>query len=144
MRILALDVGERRIGLAISDPLGMLASPLGTLEVTDPRQVALRLQQLVREYQISELVVGLPLRTDERPSERADAVRTWAQAVAQELSLPLALVDERFSTAEAIAKLRAAGESAASMRDRLDAAAATIILQTYLDQMQEQRVQRET
>ncbi len=141
MRILALDPGEVRIGMALSDPLGLLASPLGVLEARQSKLVAQRLQQLIAEHEVGELVIGLPLRTDGKPSAQADKVRAWAEEVRPLLTVPIVFVDERFSTREAAANLRAAGESSASMRDRIDAAAATVVLQSYLDRRRMNRAQ---
>ena len=133
MRTLAIDLGERRIGLAMSDPLGMLASPFGTLEAMQPKLVARRLNVIISENEVNELVVGLPLRTEGTDSAQTDRVRAWAEEVRPLIAVPIVFVDERFSTKEAAGNLRAAGESSASMRDRLDAAAATVVLQSYLD-----------
>jgi putative Holliday junction resolvase len=133
MRILALDFGERRIGVAISDPIGMLASPFGTLEAAGTGVVARRLREIVAENDVGEILVGLPVRTDGSESTEAARVREWARAIENQVGVTVTLVDERFSTRQAAQNLHAAGETAASMRERLDSAAAAIILQSYLD-----------
>jgi putative Holliday junction resolvase len=133
MRILALDVGDVRIGVAVSDPMEMLASPHSVIERTSPQKDCERVWQLVEQLTAEEIVVGLPLRTDNKESEMAKKVEEFAQTLRQVVSVPVRLVDERFSTKIANAALMAAGQSEKKRRENIDAAAAAVILQGYLD-----------
>jgi putative Holliday junction resolvase len=133
VRILALDVGSVRIGVAVSDPLGMLASPHGVIERASPQKDCERVRQLVEQLMVEEIVVGLPLRTDNKESEMAQKVEEFAQTLRQAVNVPVRLIDERFSTKIADAALRSAGQSGRKRRENVDAAAAAVILQGYLD-----------
>ena len=139
MRILALDVGDRRIGLAISDPTAMLATPLGAVERSES-DIAEIVQTAKREW-VSEIVVGLPLALSGEGRAQAGKVRTFIRELRAETDIPIKPIDERLSTVQARRLLLDVGDSgrspAKSRRDRrsgrLDAAAATVILQSYLD-----------
>jgi len=133
MRILSLDVGDVRIGVAVSDPMGMLASPHSVIERTSLQKDCERVRQLVEQLTAEEIIVGLPLRTDNKESTMARKVEEFAQTLRQVVSVPVRLVDERFSTQIANAALRAAGQSGKKRRENIDAAAAAVILQGYLD-----------
>ncbi len=133
MRILALDVGDVRIGVAVSDPLGMLASPHSVIERKSLRSAICQIASLVEQLTVEEIVVGLPLRTDEKESAIAKKVEEFAQALRETVSVSVRLVDERFSTKIADAALMAAGQSGKQRRQNIDAAAAAVILQGYLD-----------
>ena len=133
MRILALDVGDVCIGVAVSDPMGMLASPHSVIERTSLQKDCDRVRQLVEQLTAEEIVVGLPLRTDNKESAMAKKVEEFAQVLRQVVNVPVRLVDERFSTKIADAAMRAAGQSGKKRRENIDAAAAAVILQGYLD-----------
>ena len=132
MTVLALDVGDRRIGLAISDPTGMLASPLGVVErgpsdVDDILRVAL-------DNGVTEIVVGLPLTLAGESRAQAGKVRSFVQELRSKTDLPVTMVDERLSTVQAQRMLRESGSGRRGRdRGRLDSAAAAVILQAYLD-----------
>lgn len=132
-RILALDVGEKRIGLAVSDPLGVTAQGLGVLTRRDWSQDLSRLLELVRPYDIREIVVGLPRHLDGRPGNQAEAVLALARALGEALGAEVNTWDERWSTAEAERLLIAADLSRKRRRRVVDQVAATLILQAYLD-----------
>ena len=129
---MGLDVGDRRIGLALSDPLGILASGLGALERRDPERDVEAILALARENQVNRVVVGLPRHLDGSLGEQARKVQAFAQKLGELLPVPLEYWDERLSTVAARERLREAGVKRAS-RHRVDAAAATVILQGYLD-----------
>lgn len=129
-RTLALDVGERRIGLAVSDEEGMLATPLGVLERRGLAQDVARLSTIVREQRIERLVVGLPRTLAGEIGPQARRVQRWAERVGRALGLPLVYWDERYSTLEAAERL---AQQRRRRRAPLDAAAAAVILQDYLD-----------
>ena len=110
--ILAIDHGDARIGLAATDPLGIAAHPVETIEVarTDPLQ---RIAEIVAERQVQTIVIGLPLRLDGSEGSSAAKVRAFAEELAKTLpGIPLEFSDERLTTASAAEKLRAAGKSA--------------------------------
>jgi putative Holliday junction resolvase len=133
-RILALDVGSKTIGLAISDPLGITAQGLPTLKRTTRRADLDRLRELVTAYQVERLVVGHPLHLKGYAAARAQEAERFAAWLRRELKLPVELFDERLTTAEAERLMKEAGASRRQRRESADQIAATLILQTYLDQ----------
>ncbi len=132
MRTLALDYGERRIGIAMSDPGGTLAQPLETVDArrTDP---LLRIRQLVEENGVTRIVVGLPIHMDGHEGPEAEAARAFGSAVEAETSVPVHFLDERWTTVEADRTLEAAGVRSRSRKGKRDRIAATILLQTFLE-----------
>lgn len=133
MRILALDVGERRIGVALSDPTQTLARSLVVLKRKDDGQVLKRVAALVQEEAVERVVVGYPLSLRGDVGPQAQRVGRFAQALAQTVEVPVELWDERYSTVEAERILRERGMSGRQRRRRVDATAAAVILQDYLD-----------
>ena len=131
-RVLGLDLGESRIGVAISDEGRRVAVPLGTVRTGAPQDVK-AIAAMVEENDASEVVVGLPLRLSGESGEAADHATRFAEALRAILKIPVALQDERLSTVEAERGLAAAGVRSRSRRRVVDQAAAAIILQTYLD-----------
>jgi putative Holliday junction resolvase len=132
-RALALDLGERRIGVAVSDPTGILARPLTTI-VRASRQADFEaIAALVDEYAIERVIVGLPLSLDGTEGPQALQSRRYAERLAQALAIPIEFWDERYSSAVATDILREQGQHRRHMRDKLDATAAAVILQSYLD-----------
>lgn len=132
MRILALDVGDRRIGMALSDPGGILASALGALERRGIEKDIRALLRTIQEHDVERVVIGLPKLLDGSLGEQARKVQEFAARLGEACDLPLAFWDERLSTFTAQEKLLEAGARHVS-RGRLDAAAAAQILQGYLD-----------
>ncbi|MBP1468811.1 Holliday junction resolvase RuvX [Candidatus Chloroploca sp. M-50] len=133
-RIIGLDVGERRIGIALSDASRMLASPLTTIAAQPQPQALERIRQLVREYGVIELVVGLPLTLRGEVGPQAELVQKFATLLETTLGLPVRLVDERLTTAAADQMLRELGVKPDKRKLQIDQVAASIILQDYLDQ----------
>lgn len=138
MRVLALDVGERRIGVAGSDLLGMMAAPLVVIvrssKAADFRQIG----DLIRKQQAESLVVGHPLNADGSAGPQAQRVERYAAALeealrSEGLEVPVLLWDEYGSTLRAQEAMIASGRGARNRRERVDAVAAAIILQDYLD-----------
>ncbi|RJO62132.1 MAG: Holliday junction resolvase RuvX [Dehalococcoidia bacterium] len=130
---MALDVGDSRIGVALSDPLEMLASPLTIIkrlnEASDLQSVA----NLVNEHKAGKLLVGLPLSLSGETGMQAEKVKAFASRLQAALSIPLEMVDERFSTVTAREYMSETGRK----KDRFkkdDAIAAAVILQSYLDE----------
>jgi putative holliday junction resolvase len=138
--ILALDVGDRRIGLAITDPLGLTAQPLFTLHRTTLRADLKAIARFIRQHDVTIIVVGNPLHADGTPSPQSAKARSFAQALQSEHpTLTHHLLDERLTTRDAHALLDAAGRnprtSRASRLDRkdvIDQIAATLILESFL------------
>lgn len=133
-RRLAVDVGDARVGVAGSDPDGVLATPVETVPGRDVPAAQRRLAALVAEYEPLEVVVGLPrsLKGGEGPA--AAKVRGFAQELASNITpVPVRLVDERMSTVSAAQGMRASGVSSKKGRSRIDQAAAVVILQSALE-----------
>jgi putative Holliday junction resolvase len=132
-RIMGLDVGEARIGVALSDPLGLTAQPLLVLERECEETDLHRLRELVEAHGVGAAVVGMPisLRGTEGPAQ--ERMREFVRALADALPVPVVTWDERLSTVEAQRRMRAGGESQRSQRGVVDKVAAGIILQSYLD-----------
>jgi putative Holliday junction resolvase len=129
-----VDVGSVRVGVALSDPNGTLATPLATLARDDRDGSDLRrLAELVDEYEVVEVVVGLPRTLADREGPAAHAARRYAEALTGVLAVPVRLVDERLTTVAATRSLRAAGVRGRRQRGVVDQAAAATILQGWLD-----------
>ena len=132
-RVLALDPGERRIGVAISDPTRTLARSLCVLERRSRQEDFAAIAALVREHGVGLVVVGHPRSLDGTIGPQARRVERYADALAKTLPVPLILWDERLSTFTAGQLMIKAGQSARKRRERIDAVAAAVILQDYLD-----------
>ena len=139
MRTVGLDIGERRIGVAVSDATGTLARPLGVLRPAglDVDALDVVVQEIARlageEDGVGAIVIGLPRRLDGTPTEMTPRVEQFARALGAKTSLPVALQDERLSSREAESRLALRDKNWRSRKAKLDAAAAAIILQDYLD-----------
>ena len=138
MRVLAIDVGERRIGLAISDASGLLARPLSALTVTGDadalERVAREIARLSSEEDgVATIVVGVPVRLDGSPSAQTAHVAAFIEALKTRTLLPIVTEDERLTSREAESRLAVAERDWRIRKMKLDAASAAIILQDYLD-----------
>jgi len=133
MRILGLDVGEKRIGMAISDPFGFTAQGAGFIERGSPEKTLSLLREVVGRHTIDQIVVGLPLMMSGDEGEAARSVRSFSDQVRSSLKLPVVLWDERLTTAEAEKLMKSAGLSRKKRSMHIDEMAAQIILQSYLD-----------
>jgi putative Holliday junction resolvase len=138
MRYLALDVGDRRVGVAVSDETGSIAAPLTVIRRASKVQDFAHIARLVRELEVGGLIVGHPLNDDGSAGPQAQRIERYALALAKDLQadgldLPLTLWDESLSTRRAQQAMIAAGRKARQRRARLDAVAAAVILQDYLD-----------
>lgn len=131
MRVLGLDVGDRRVGLALSDPTGFLASPFGFVD-RGPSDLS-DIVNIAEENEVAEIVVGLPLSMSGDSGTQAGKVRGFIRELRSYTDLPIKTVDERLSTVQAEGMLRQSGRSRQRDRGELDAAAAAVILQAYLD-----------
>lgn len=135
-RVLGLDLGDVRIGVAISDPEGRLALPLGTVHVGSPPGELKAVAGLVDENAVTLVVVGYPLLLSGGRGARATHAEEFADALRSVLQVPVALHDERLSTAQAERSLRDAGNKGVKRRRLVDETAATVILQSFLDASQ--------
>jgi putative pre-16S rRNA nuclease len=132
-RILALDVGEKRIGVAVSDETATLARPLTTITRASRREDFGRIAQLTAEQGAERVVAGYPLSLSGLEGPQAQRVRRYVEALAQGLSVPVEMWDERYTTVAATERLRDASPRRRRDRGQLDAAAAAVLLQDYLD-----------
>jgi len=136
-RILGIDYGERRVGLAISDEDQILASPLGVLEHRNRAQLCREIIEAVRRHAVVRIVVGLPLNMKGREGPMALTVREFVARLQVGLEeTPIDLFDERFTSREATRVLREAELNARQQRGKLDKVAAQLMLQTWLDRQQ--------
>jgi putative Holliday junction resolvase len=131
-RIVALDFGERRIGVAVSDPMGMIAQPAAVLAAGETFEHDLR--NLVADWDVESVVVGLPTNLDGTEGESARAARAFAARVGELLGVPIELYDERFSSVLAERAMLEGGVSRRERRRRSDGVAAAVFLQGYLDE----------
>lgn len=132
-RILAIDFGLRRLGMAVSDPSGVVALGLQTIERANLASDLARIAEAIREYEASELVVGKPLSKSGAENEMSRRAAAFATKIRERTGIPVTLWDERLTSAEANRALREAGLSLEKRRRAVDRAAATLILQNYLD-----------
>jgi putative holliday junction resolvase len=132
-RVLGLDVGTRRIGLAISDPLGVTAQGLNTLHRKNKRSDLDQLEKVIREYQVRELVVGYPLRMSGNEGVQAEKMQRFAEELRHRFRLPVHLWDERLTSAQANRVLRETEMSIKRRGEVVDRLAAVLILQSWMD-----------
>jgi len=131
MRVLALDIGDKRIGVALSDPLGILATPLTIIERRDEPADIGTILEIVDRNQVGQVIVGLPLSMDGTVGPQAEKVKAFTGELSHRTEVPVTFRDERLSTVSAKRLLHEAGRS---WKTRDDAAAAALILQGYLDE----------
>ena len=134
MRHLCLDIGEKRVGVAVSDPSGRVATPLTVLDAATLASDASALERIADDYEVGALVVGLPVQLSGDEGPQATNVRRQAERLAAAVGLPLVYQDERLSSAEAKRAMRTAGVPERDARGSVDMVAATIVLQAYLDE----------
>jgi putative Holliday junction resolvase len=134
MRILAIDPGEKRIGVALSDPTATIANPMTVIQHVSRTLDAAAIAQIAQENQVALIVVGQALDEDGRPTPQSRRARRLAAAIRSQTDLPVVLWDESGSTQAARAARLAMGVSRRKRRGHLDELAATVILQSYLDE----------
>lgn len=140
-RILAIDFGEKRVGLAVSDPSATIAQPLPTLmRRAGKRAPVAKIIDIIRSQDVSEAVVGLPLMLSGEDSDWTRTVRDFAQTLQERSGVPVALLDERLTSVQAERAVRELGlrKHQREQKERIDSAAAMILLQLYLDQKKSQ------
>ena len=138
-RILGLDVGDRWIGVAVSDPLGILASPLTRVERTDDEVAVKAIADLVQKHEAKAVVAGLPYSMDGNVGRQAVRTQDFLRKLSESLRVPIQTSDERLSTVTAMQGMIEAGASRESRKGKIDAAAAALILQWYLDRLRREQ-----
>ena len=136
MRVLGIDFGERRIGLAVSDPTGTLATPVPTLKRRAGKRPPLAaLMEIIQDHGVEVLVFGLPITLAGTESDWTRAVREVGEALSKRSGLPVHFIDERFTSVVAERAVRGIGlpKNKREQKERVDAAAAVLILQSWLD-----------
>ena len=136
MRCLGLDIGDRRIGVALSDPDGILASPLTIIERSDDSQDIKAITDIINKHQVGQVIVGLPRSLDGSLGGQAEKVKEFADRLAEQIEIPLEYRDERLTTVMAQRLKQASGGRKGRGKTRYDAEAAALILQNYLDEIQ--------
>jgi putative Holliday junction resolvase len=133
-RVMALDVGERRVGVAMSDLSQTLASPYATLQAHPQAILFKKIQQLITNEEVVALVVGLPISLNGQEGPQAQRIRQFIEAIVESVTIPLHTCDERYTTAEAQRMMIEAGLRPEQRKAKIDEVAASIILQDYLNQ----------
>jgi len=133
MRILSLDVGGKRIGMAVSDALGLIAQQLETLVRKNEQDDFKRIKDIIKDREIREIVVGFPLNMDGTEGPKAEEINKFIEGLKEQCSIPIKIWDERLTTREADRILRAADVSRKKRKKLDDKLAAQLILQSYLD-----------
>jgi len=132
-RVLGLDVGSKRIGIAVSDPLGITAQGLETLQRQNKRLDFEKLEKLARDYSVAEVVVGFPLRMSGAEGVQAEKMHRFADELRERLQIPVHLWDERLTSAEANRLLRETEMSIQRRAQVVDQMAAVLILQSWME-----------
>lgn len=132
--ILGVDLGSKRIGLAVSDPDAGIAFPAGQLACRGHAHDLKALGEMIRERGITRVVVGLPIHLSGRPSRGSEAARKFADELARATGLPVELLDERFTTRAAERSLSESKRGRKRRAEAVDSVAATLLLRTYLEQ----------
>ena len=133
MRILAIDYGSQRIGIAISDPTGTLARPLPFVPAKGDAKLARELADLVKKEQAELILLGLPRHMNGELGEAAEKVKAFAAHLEKATTIKIKFIDERLSTVQASRQLQESGKDTRKQRDKIDSAAAAVLLQGYLD-----------
>ena len=136
MRYLAIDYGDKRVGIAVTDPLKMFTIPFATIENKSDKYVFTELLNLLKSQKVERIIVGLPLNVEGGDSIKTKEVREFYQKLTQQTDLPLYWWDERYSTCEANDFLKQKGISWKDSKDKVDQIAAAVILKSYLDSNQ--------
>ena len=134
MRMMGLDIGDKRIGVALCDPLGILASAHSVIEREDGPEDINAIIKLVKEHEIGKIIVGLPRLLDGGLGTQAHKAIDFAGELSEVAGVPVEMADERLSSSMAEELLKKAGKSHQEIKEKIDAAAAALILQWYLDE----------
>ena len=133
MRLLGLDVGDRRIGVSLSDSLGLTAQPLTVVERRREAEALSAIRALVSRHQVEKIIVGLPLTMRGTPGPQSDKVTAFVEALRRQVTVPIQLLDERLTTVQGTRTLQALGTTGRRRKQLIDQVAAQLILQQFLD-----------
>jgi putative Holliday junction resolvase len=133
VRILGIDFGDRNIGLALSDPLGLTAQPLQTYRQAGPQEDARFFRELVEKHKITEIVIGIPIRLDGTPGRRVEKTRVFARWLEERLHLPVVFFDERLTTRQAVHIMQDQKVRQRQRRAVENQISASLILEGYLE-----------
>ena len=134
MRSLGLDIGDKRIGVALSDPEGVLASPLTIINCKNEAADIEAIMAIISQYEVGQIVVGLPRSMDGSIGKQADKVKAFTQKLSSHIEVPVEYRDERLTTVSAKRLTQSVGKKKSRTKARDDAIAAALILQGYLDE----------
>ena len=132
-RLLAIDYGEKRLGLAISDPNQIISKPLKTIILSDSQYIYNELEKIISDYEIQKLIIGLPLCMDGKKTQQTSKVEAFKEDLQNKISIPVILFDERLSSVSAKKSLISQGIKTGHNKSKIDQTAAAIFLQHYLD-----------
>ena len=135
MRVLALDAGEKRIGVAVSDPLGIIAQGVTVITRKDPETDLNEIKRIVEEYKADSVVIGMPINMDGTKGKSAEKVNEFVEILKGRLSIPVYTYDERLSTKESEKFLISADVSRKKRKQVIDKMAAQLILESYLERL---------
>lgn len=133
-RILAIDIGEKRIGIAVSDALSIIAQGLETIQRKNAEDTLNKIKDLIKKYKVSKIIVGMPLNMDGTKGPSAETIEGYVAILKKETGVDIGMVDERLTTAQGERILLDADLSRKKRKNSIDKIAAQLILQTYLDQ----------
>jgi len=133
-RVMALDFGEVRIGVALSDATGMLASPLTIIEDATQEEAIRDILKIIKEREVVRIIIGFPYSLDGTIGPQADKVQEFAAGFEKQTAVPIEFRDERFTTTTAMDRKREGSKKKLGFKTRYDAMAAAVILQEYLDE----------
>ena len=134
-RLLAIDYGEKRLGLAISDPNQIISKPLKTIILSDSQYIYNELEKIISDYEIQKLIIGLPLGMDGKNTQQTSKVEAFKEDLQNKISIPVILFDERLSSVSAKKSLISQGIKTGYNKYKIDQTAAAIFLQQYLDKL---------
>lgn len=133
MRILGLDYGNKRVGVAVSDEMGWTAQPIATLSMHGHQEILTEIKKYIKKYKIEEIIVGMPYNMDGSIGKRAEITQSFINFLQNNLELPIKIQDERLTTSQAENILLEADVSRSGRKKVIDKLAASLILQSYLD-----------
>ena len=133
-RILGIDFGKKRVGIAISDPLCMIAMPLETVE---RKKIEEGIKEILERFLVKRIIIGYPLRTNGKKGKRAEEVEKFAEKIKEKFNIEIELWDERYSTLQAERIMKEMNRKPSREKERVDRIAASLILQSYLDSLGE-------
>ena len=138
-RIMGIDYGDRRTGIAVSDPLGMLAGGIGTIKAEGDRSLIAQIMKLTEEYEIEKFVLGNPVNMNGTEGPRSEKAKAFAEKLKKESGLEVILFDERCTTMQAHEIMNLTDTRGKKRKDNVDTLSAQIILQNYLDACRERQ-----